>query len=126
MTAEVESRYESAYAGVVSGIAEAQPRLAGLLVIIMLAVIGSPLFPAFFAMLDSLMHALQLLPVAAAGVVVVWMLWSWSAMQLLQQLLVGPAMAVRSADMSRSMTVGYSLSLSALLVAGVYLSGMML
>ena len=65
-------------------IAEAQPRLAGVLVIIMLAVIGSPLFPAFFALLDSLMHAVQVLPVAALGVGVVWMLWSWSGIQLLQ------------------------------------------
>lgn len=126
MTAEVELRYESAYAGIVSGIAEAQPRLAGVLVIIMLAVIGSPLFPAFFALLDSLMHAVQVLPVAALGVGVVWMLWSWSGIQLLQRLLVGPATAVRGSDMSRIMTFGYGLSLSALLVAGIYLSGMML
>jgi NADH:ubiquinone oxidoreductase subunit 4 (subunit M) len=126
MTAEVESRYESAYAGIVSGLAEAQPRLAGVLVIIVLAVIGSPLFPAFFALLDSLMHAVQLLPVAALGVVLVWLLWSWSGFQLLQQLLVGPATAVRGPDMSRIMTFGYGLSLSALLVAGIYLSGMML
>jgi hypothetical protein len=126
MTAEVESRYESAYAGIVSGIAEAQPRLAGVLVIIMLTVIGSPPFPAFFALLDSLMHVVQVLPVAALGVVVVWMLWSWSGIQLLQQLLVGPAMAVQGSDMSRIMTVSYGLSLSALLVAGIYLSGMML
>ena len=126
MTAEVESRYESAYAGIVSGIAEAQPRLAGVLVIIMLAVIGSPLFPGFFALLDSLMHAMQVRPVAAAGVIVVWMLWSWSGIQLLQQLLVGPATAVRGSDMSRTMTFGYGLSLSALLVAGIYQSGMML
>jgi NADH:ubiquinone oxidoreductase subunit 4 (subunit M) len=126
MTAEVESRYESAYAGIVSGIAEAQPRLAGVLVIIMLAVIGSPLFPAFFALLDILMHAVQVLPVAALGVVVVWMLWSWSGIQLLQKLLVGPAMAVHGPDMSRIMTVGYGLTLSAMLVAGIYLSGMML
>jgi hypothetical protein len=126
MTAEVESRYQSAYAGIVRGIAEAQPRLAGVLVIIMLAVIGSPLFPAFFALLDSLMHAVQVLPVAALGVVVVWMLWSWSAMRLLQQLLVGPAMVVCGSDISRNMTVGYGMSLSALLVAGIYLSGMMI
>jgi NADH:ubiquinone oxidoreductase subunit 4 (subunit M) len=126
MTAEVESRYESAYAGIVSGIAEAQPRLGGVLVIVVLAVIGSPLFPAFFALLDSLMHAVRVLPVAAPGVVVVWMLWSWSGMQLLQQLLVGPAMVVHGSDMSRLMTAGYALSLSALLVAGIYLSGRML
>jgi hypothetical protein len=126
MTVEVESRYESAYAGIVSGIAEAQPRLAGVLVIIMLAVIGTPLFPAFFALLDSLMHAVQVLPVAALGVVLVWMLWSWSGIRLLQQLLVGPALAVRGSDMSRFMAVGYGLSLSALLLAGLYLSGVML
>jgi hypothetical protein len=126
MTAEVESRYESAYAGIVSGIAEAQPRLAGVLVIIMLAVIGSPLFPAFFTLLDSLKHAVQVLPVAALGVVVVWLLWSWSGIQLLQRLLVGPAMAVRGSDMSRITTVGYGLSLSALLLAGIYLSGRLL
>jgi hypothetical protein len=54
------------------------------------------------------------------------MLWSWSGIQLLQQLLVGPATAVRGSDMSRIMTFVYGLSLSGLLVAGIYISGKML
>ena len=126
LSAELERRYESAFAGIVSGVAQAQPRLAGLLVITMLAVIGSPLFPAFFAMLNSMTQAVTALPVAAFGIALVWLLWSWSGMKLLQELLVGPATATAHADVARGGLAIFALSLLTLVVGGLYLSGMML
>jgi NADH:ubiquinone oxidoreductase subunit 4 (subunit M) len=126
LVAELERRYESAYAGIISGLAQAQPRLSGLLVVAMLAVIGSPLFPAFFSMLDTLTHTVTALPAIAVGVVTVWFLWSWSGIRLLQELLVGSAPQVRHADISYGITMIYGSSLLVLIIAGLYLSGVLL
>jgi hypothetical protein len=124
-SAELARRYESAYAGIVHGIARSQPRLAGAMVITLLAVIGSPVFPAFFAMLNSITHAVSVLPVAAAGVALVWLLWSWSGMRLMQELLVGPARPAGHGDIAYSITVVYGLGLTMLVVGGLYFAGMM-
>jgi NADH:ubiquinone oxidoreductase subunit 4 (subunit M) len=126
LSAGLERRYESAYAGIVSGVAQVQPRLAGLFVATMLAVIGSPLFPGFFAMLGSITRASAVLPLAAAGIALVWLLWSWSGMRLLQELLVGPATATAHADVTRAGTATFVLLLLMLVVGGLYLSGGML
>ena len=126
LVAELERRYESAYTGIVSGLAQAQPRLSGLFVIVMLAVIGSPLFPAFFSMLDTVAHTFIALPAIAVGVVTVWLLWSWSGIRLLQELLVGSASQVRHDDISHGTTMIYGASLVVLVIGGLYLSGVLL
>jgi NADH:ubiquinone oxidoreductase subunit 4 (subunit M) len=123
---EIESRYESAYAGVVNGLAQSHPRLSGVFVITLLAAIGSPLFPAFFAMINNITHAAPVIPTAAIGVAVVWLLWSWSGMQLLQELLVGPANREQHQDMTLTRTTVYSLMLVLLVGGGLYLSEIML
>lgn len=126
VTTEIERRYESAYAGIVRGIAQAQPRLAGIMVVTLLAIIGTPLFPAFFVLLNNITHAAAVMPAAACGIAAVWFLWSWSGIRLLQQLLVGPAATSPHEDIVQGMAAAYSLSLLALLVGGIYVSGMML
>lgn len=126
LVAELERRYESAYAGVVSGVAQAQPRLAAVLVLAVLAAIGSPLFPAFFSMLSNVTHAVSPLPAAAAGLTAVWLLWSWSGARLLQEMLVGPAAVIRHKDISRRMTGVYVLSFILLVIAGLYTAEVML
>lgn len=123
---ELERRYESAYAGIVCGLTQAQPRLAGILVITVLAVIGSPLFPSFFAMLGNITSTITIQPGAIFGMVLVWLLWSWSAMKLLQELLVGSATINRHNDINYGSTMMYTLALIALIIAGLYLSGRML
>ena len=126
LVAELEKRYESAYAGIISGLAQAQPRLSGLFVIAMLAVIGSPLFPSFFSMLDTITHTVSALPAIAVGVVTVWLLWSWSGIRLLQELLVGSASQLQQTDVSYGVTMLYGASLVVLIIAGLYLSGVLL
>lgn len=125
LVAELERRYESAYAGVVSGVAQTHPRLAAMLVLAVLAVIGSPLFPAFFSMLNNVAHAINLLPIAAGGLLAVWLLWSWSGARLLQEMLVGPVASVRHNDISHGMAIIYGLSFSILVIVGLYLVGSM-
>jgi NADH:ubiquinone oxidoreductase subunit 4 (subunit M) len=101
LVSELEKRYESAYAGIVSGIAQAQPRLSGMLVMVTLAVIGSPVFPSYFSMLHNITGAIAAQPMLAAGTAVVWLMWSWSAIRLLQELLVGPALVLRHESIGR-------------------------
>lgn len=126
LAAELERRYESAYAGVVSGLALSQPRLAGIIVMTLLAVIGSPLFPSFFAMLRSIAHAATVSPLAAFGFAAVWLLWSWSGMRLLQELLVGYSPVKLHADIAPMVTAVYGLCLMTLVIAGLTLLGMLL
>lgn len=126
LVAELERRYESAYAGIVSSVAQAQPRLAAALVLAVLAVIGSPLFPAFFSMLNNVTDAISLLPAAAIGLVAVWLLWSWSGARLLQEMLVGPVTVVRHNDISQGMAAIYVSAFILLVVAGLYIAEVML
>ena len=126
LVSELEKRYESAYAGIVSGVAQAQPRLSGLLVIVTLAVIGSPVFPAFFSMLHNITAVIADQPMLAAGVGAVWLMWSWSAIRLLQELLVGPAPRSRHEDISRGAVIMYGTLLVMLVVAGLYIAGVLL
>lgn len=126
LVAELEKRYESAYTGVVSGLAEAQPRLSGLFVVAMLAVIGSPLFPAFFSMLDKIKQTIVVLPVVTAGLVSVWFLWSWSGMRLLQGLLVGSAVQLPKDDIGYGVMALYITLFMILIIAGMYFSRVML
>ncbi len=125
LAAALERRYESAFAGIVRGVAQAQPRLAGMLVITLLAVIGSPLFPAFFSMLGNVTGTVGSMPVVAIGVATVWFLWSWSGARLLQELLVGPA-HLTAQDLSRGATTTCAALLLLLVAAGLYLSGVLL
>lgn len=126
LVAEIERRYESAYGGVVSGLAQAHPRLSGIMVLAMLAAIGSPLFPAFFTMLSTITHVITPLPAIALGLVFVWLLWSWSGVRLLQELLVGPALKAQHKDISQGHTVVYGSMLLALIPGGLYLSEVLL
>jgi len=126
LSAGLERRYGSAFAGIVSGVAQAQPRLAGLFVATLLAVIGSPLFPAFFAMLGGIARAGAVLPFAAFGMALVWLLWSWSGIKLLQELLVGPATTTAHADVAQGSLATFVLSLLALVAGGLYLSEILL
>jgi NADH:ubiquinone oxidoreductase subunit 4 (subunit M) len=120
---EIVRRYQSAYAGIVSGLAQAQPRLSGILVLVMLAVIGSPLFPAFFALLNSIAHVIEIMPMTAVGIAGVWLLWSWSGMRLLQELLVGPSLQGRQEDIGQLVTAAYGMSLVVLVIVGLYTLG---
>lgn len=126
LVAELEKRYESAYAGIINGLAEAQPRLCGLLVIAVLAAIGSPLFPAFFSMLDTISHTVVVLPVISLGLVTTWLLWSWSGITLLQTLMVGSASQIAHADLGQGSTVIYGSSLVAMMIGGLFLAGLLL
>jgi NADH:ubiquinone oxidoreductase subunit 4 (subunit M) len=85
----LQRRFGAAYLGLYGGLAQSIPRFTGVLVMVVLAIIATPLFPTFFAMLSMIVKALPAAPLLAVGVGIVWLLWSWSGARLLQGLIVG-------------------------------------
>ena len=77
-------------------------------------------------MLDTVTHTFVALPAIAVGVVTVWLLWSWSGIRLLQELLVGLPTPVSHNDISYGVTITYGSSLVVLIIGGLYLSGVLL
>src|SRR3569623_1822453 len=113
LTGGVERRFGAAYTGLYGGLAQVLPRFSGVLVFVVLAVIATPVFPTFFAMLSTLETAV------AAGVAVSWLVWSWAGARLLQGMSVGPGRDCEVRDLSRAATWGYASVLVLLVVAGL-------
>ena len=86
----LQRRFSAAYAGLYGGIAQSHPRLSAMLVFTLLAVIATPVFPGFFTMMSSIMAQMLEQPLVALGLLLVWLLWSWSGFLLLQGLVMGP------------------------------------
>jgi hypothetical protein len=118
--AGLEQRFGAAYTGLYGGLAESVPRFATVLVFVVLAVIATPLFPAFFIMLATILQAIANMPAIALGVAVVWLLWSWAGARLMQGLIAGSAGEVHPLDLNQAVTWGYTLVLLLLVMAGLY------
>lgn len=116
------TRFGAAYAGLPGGLAERLPRLAGVLTAVVLAAIATPPFPGFFLMLD-LMSRLAL--PAASAVLLVWLIWGWAAIRLLQGFVSGGANRPTPAvgDVGRATALGYAGALAFCIVAGLSLTG---
>lgn len=123
---EIEKRYGAAYAGVVQGVAQANPRLGGILAFAMLAAIGMPAFPLFFAMFSSVLQAITVTPVAALTIVLIWFLWGWSGMQVSQKLLAGTNDGVAQPNLTPMSGLAYMSMLLVMALAGILLSGVLL
>jgi hypothetical protein len=126
LVARLERQYESAYVGVVTGLAQEQPRMTGLFVVVMLAVIGSPLFPSFFSLLSNINNVVMVIPSIALAIVLVWLLWSWSGIRLLQELVVGDPAVIQYEDISEGVTMLFFISFVLLVAGGLYMSEVLL
>lgn len=118
----IVKRYGAAFAGYPDALAARSPRLAGVFALAVLAAIGTPPFSSFFVWLS---WALTVTPGAAVVLLVVWLLWSWAAIRLLQGLLVGeaPPEAARPVDLGRAGVWLAALALVALLAGGLWIAG---
>ena len=119
-------RFGAAYTGLYGGLAQSLPRLATLLVLVVLAIIATPLFPGFFILLATLLQAISNTPAIALGIAGVWLLWTWAGARLLQGLIAGPAGEQQVTDLHPALTWSYSLALLLLAAAGVYSMGVLL
>ncbi len=122
----LEQRFGAAYTGLYGGLARTIPRFAGILVTVVIAAIATPLFPTFFIMLDMVVETTSATPLAAIALLLIWLLWSWAGARLIQGLIVGRASDVKIADMEMTSIGLYSMVLLALVVGGIYLSGVIL
>jgi NADH:ubiquinone oxidoreductase subunit 4 (subunit M) len=124
--ARLERRFGAAYTGLYGGLAQMLPRMSGVLVFVVLAIIAVPLFPGFFAMLATVIASTAAAPIAALVLVSIWLLWSWAGVRLLQGLIVGPANGQDVPDLSLVSTGIYSVVLAVLIVGGLYTGGVLL
>jgi NADH:ubiquinone oxidoreductase subunit 4 (subunit M) len=122
--AGLERRFGAAYLGLYGGLAQSIPRFTGVLVVVILAIVATPLFPAFFAMLSMIIKTTMATPVIAMGIGVVWLLWSWAGARLLEGLITGPQSSVVS-DLSQLNMWLYIGILAGLIFMGVYWLGAM-
>lgn len=120
LAAGLEQRFGAAYTGLYGGLAQALPRFAGVLVVVVLAAVATPVFPSFLTMLASIVAATPAGALALGGI---WLLWSWAGMRLLQGLVVGPAAKDPVPDLGVAVTWTYVAALGVLVVAGLSLSG---
>lgn len=123
--AGLERRFGAAYLGLYGGLAHSIPRFSGILVVVVLAIVASPLFPSFFGMLSIILKAVSVEPLVAIGIAIVWLLWSWAGARLLQGLIIGPV-RMAATDLTKTTLWFYIAVLGGLVVAGVYWSGEML
>jgi uncharacterized membrane protein len=77
-------------------------------------------------MLEMVVKIISTTPLAATVLLLIWLFWSWAGARLIQGLIVGRASTNEITDMEIT-TIGlYSMVLLALVVGGVYLSGVIL
>jgi len=119
LTAGLERRFGAAYTGLYGGLGQMLPRLSSVLVFVVLAVMATPIFPASFAMLSTIIQATPAKPEIAAGVAATWLIWSWAGARLLQGMIVGPGREGRVRDLALGATWAYALALILLLVGGL-------
>jgi NADH:ubiquinone oxidoreductase subunit 4 (subunit M) len=122
--AGLEQRFGAAYLGLYGGLAQSIPRFSGVLVVVVLAIVATPVFPAFFALLSMIIKTTPVAPFIAMGVGLVWLLWSWAGARLLQGLIVGPKRNA-VADLSAATLWMYIAVLLGLTLTGVYWMGAM-
>ncbi len=120
---ELEKRFGAAYTGLYNGIAETLPRLSGVLVFVVLAVIATPVFPGFSAMISAVVNASYQSFFAALMLSLVWLVWGWAGARLLQGLIIGEPKGEGISDLSSGSTWSYVLMVSVLIICGVYMIG---
>ena len=120
---ELRKRFDSVYAGLIGGIADSLPRLSRMLVITLLAVIATPVFPGFFVMLVSIVDQMLVVPMIAVALVISWFFWTWSGVRLLQGLITGPAHESDVEDLGVAPTLFYGVALAVLVLLGLFLAG---
>ena len=120
---ELENRFGAAYTGLYGGLALTLPRLSGVLVMVVLAIIATPLFPAFSAMLATIIDSAAHSFTTAITVGGIWLLWSWAGTRLLHGLIIGPAHEESTADLSLNAVWLYTAILGLLAISGIYSIG---
>lgn len=116
----LEKRYGAAYTELYGGLAQTIPRYSGVFVVTVLALVATPIFPAFLSMLNILVASQ---PLAAFILVGLWAIWSWAGMRLIQGMIVGDPASEVIEDLPLVYVWGYGALMLSLIVAGFTLTG---
>lgn len=113
-------RSGGAYLGLQGGLARVVPRISSLATLSALALVATPLFPSFFALLHviGVLRLFWLWPL-----LLVLLVWGWSLGGFLQQLLFGSYSGERFPDLGTLATSSGAVVLSLLVVSAVVWSG---
>ena len=120
VAASVTRRFGAAYAGFPGGLAANTPRLAGVLAVAALIAVGTPPGMPFFVLLHGLVGGS---PAHAVAFALVWFVWSWAAIRLIQGMLVGEASGETVADLRTGGAWMYALACIGLVCAGFAYAG---
>lgn len=122
---ELKQRFGIAYTHLYNGLAKTMPRFSGILIMTVLATIATPIFPSFFIMLKMLIWATSMAtPMIAILVLLIWLLWSWAGIRIIQGLLVGTAdRQQKMTDLHIGLTWNFILILTMLAAAGLFITG---
>lgn len=120
LTGPLAQRLGAAYAGLFAGLADSQPRLAGVLTAVVLSTVATPPFPGFFALLDLLRGVGS---AAALGVLGIWLIWGWAATRVLQGFVSGTGRAPAAADLGRNGMLVYAAALGIFAAVGLQFTG---
>ena len=123
LSCELERRFGAAYTGLYNGLAQTLPRLSGVLVIVVLAIIATPLFPAFTVMMAAILSSSATSLIMAIAVAIVWLLWGWAGTRFLQGLIIGPVHEEPISDLSSGTAWFYALVLGVLGIYGISMIG---
>ncbi|MCB1736363.1 MAG: hypothetical protein H6981_00170 [Gammaproteobacteria bacterium] len=132
LTGDLERHFGAAHTRLQLGLASVAPRYALALVMAILAAVATPVFPNFFTILATISSPVAggdmgLSPLVIGSVVaLVWLLWSWSGIRLLQGIVVGVGRERAVADMSRARARAYAIGYLILAGAGLELAGVLL
>ncbi len=123
ISGELEERFGAAYTELYGGLALTLPRLSGVLVFVVLAIIATPLFPGFAVMVVSIVGSTASSMATAMTVAGIWLLWGWAGARLLQGLIIGPAHEETTTDLSAATAWFYAAILGLLVISGTYSIG---
>ena len=116
----LEKRYGAAYTELYGGLAQTIPRFTGVFVITVLALVATPVFPAFLGMLNILVASQPLVAITLVGL---WAMWSWAGMRLIQGMIVGDPAGDVIEDLPMIYVWGFGVLMLLLIVAGFTLTG---
>lgn len=123
LSGELERRFGAAYTGLYNGLAQSLPRLSWVIVMVVLAIIATPLFPAFSAVMVAMFNVAADSFMMALMLSIAWFTWGWAGARLIQGLLIGGESESSVADMSAGKAWVYAGLLVVMVINGVCMMG---
>ena len=117
----LKKQFGASYAGLYNGLGHTMPRLSGLMVITMLAVIATPVFPGFTTMMTAILETTTSSLWGSLMLCLIWLMWGWAGARLLQGFVIGKESRGEFKDISATAAWFYALLLTGLGVFGINL-----